>query len=78
MTEKKIPLTSMNAVVGAEILVTTKAFSVSYEKATITEIKPGVRGGAIVKFITESGSKNQLNARTIAEKNFQGVYQAYV
>lgn len=75
--EGKTPLTSTNAVVGANIVVTTKGFSVSYESATITEVKL-LGKGAIVKFTTESGKKNQLTARSVAEKNFQGVYQAYL
>jgi hypothetical protein len=78
LTAGRTPLTATNARIGAEILVTAKAFSVQYEKATITEIKPLSRGGAIVKFITEAGKKNQLTARVKAEKNFQGVYQAYL
>lgn len=74
----KIPLTSTNVEVGASIMVTTKGFSVSYESATITEVKPLGSKGAIIKFVTESGSKNQLTAKPIAVKNFQGVYQAYL
>jgi len=78
LTAGKTPLSSANATVGAEIVVNTKAFSVKYEKATITEIKPGIRGGAIVKFISATGSKNQLTARPVAEKGSQGSYQAYL
>jgi len=77
-TEGKTPLTTANAKVGAEILVTSKAFSVQYENATITEVKPLSRGGAIVKFVTADGKKNRLTARAAAEKNFQGVCQAYL
>ena len=78
LTAGKTPLTSTNATVGAEIIVTGKAFSVEYELATITEIKPLSRGGAIVKFVTEAGKKNRLTARAKAEKSFQGAYQAYL
>lgn len=75
----KTPLNSSNAVVGAKIEVTTKAFSVGYENATITEIKPGVKKGNVtVFFTTEKGAKNRLIARLVAEKNFQGVYQAFL
>ena len=74
----KTPLTSANATVGAEIMVTSKAFSVQYERATITEVKLFGSKGAIVKFVTESGSKNQLTSKPVAEKNSQGAYQAYL
>ena len=77
LTVGKTPLTSANATVGAEIVVSAKAFSVQYEKAVITEIKPMAKG-AIVKFLTKTGSKNQLTARPVAEKNSQGSYQAYL
>ena len=77
LTAGKTPLTSANATVGAEIVVSVKAFSVQYEKATITEVKL-LGKGAIVKFETASGKKNQLTARPVAEKNSQSVYQAYL
>ena len=77
LTAGKTPLTSANATVGAEIVVTTKGFSVQYEKAIITEIKT-LSKGSIVKFQTEDGKKNQLTARPVAEKNSQGVFQAYL
>ena len=73
----KTPLTSVNAIAGASIIVSAKAFSTKYEVATITEIKL-LGKGAIVKFVTAVGSKNQLNAKPVAEKNSQGVYQAYL
>ena len=77
LTAGKTPLTSTNAEVGMEIVVSAKAFSVKYEKATITEIIPMAKG-AIVKFLTKTGSKNQLTARPVVEKNSQGSYQAYL
>lgn len=77
LTAGKTPLTSTNATVGTQVVVSTKAFSVKYEVATITEIKP-MSKGAIVKFVTEKGSKNQLTARLVAEKSYQGVFQAYL
>ena len=77
LTEGKTPLTSTNAGVGVEIVVSAKAFSVQYEKAVITEIIPMAKG-AIVKFVTELGKKNQITARPVAEKNSQGSYQAYL
>jgi len=75
----KTPLTSLNAVVGARISATTKAFNVAYENATITEVIPGVKKGNVtVKFVTDAGKNHKLIARTVAEKNFQGVFQAYL
>jgi len=75
----KTPLTSLNATVGARISATTKAFNVLYEDATITEVIQGVKNGNVtVKFVTDAGRNHKLIARTVAEKNFQGVFQAFL
>ena len=73
----KTPLTSGSATVGAEIIVSARAFAVAYEKATITEVI-SLGKSSTVKFETASGKKNRLTARPVAEKNFQGVFQAYL
>jgi len=74
----RTPLTSLNATIGAAISVTSKGFSVKYENATITEIKECGAKGSIVKFVTESGAKNQMNVKPVAALNFQGVHQAFL